>query len=64
MNPKQCKNPKHECEYCQLRYSANNALGISVHSRAHRALPESAEDVTEYPAKKLTDGLLRHHQPL
>ena len=30
MNPKQCKNPKHECEYCQLRYSANNALGISV----------------------------------
>ena len=29
MNPKQCKNPK-DCEYCQLRYSANNALGISV----------------------------------
>ena len=29
MNLKQCKNPK-ECEYCQLRYNANNALGISV----------------------------------
>lgn len=29
MNPKPCKNPK-DCEYCQLCYSANNALGISV----------------------------------
>lgn len=36
----------------------------SVHSCAYRALHESAEDVTEYPAKKIKDGLFRHHQPL